>query len=184
MIGPPGAGKTMLAKRLSSILPPLTLQEALETTKIHSVAGKLSKNGNLMTHRPVYGALFNWFAVNTTKLCPDGWHVPSPEEWDIMREHLGGIDVAGGKLKESGTSHWSSPNTDATNESGFTGLPSGNRSLNGVFSGITLQGDWWTNATDGGPLGARFKLLSYDWAGMGHGSSYKTVGRTIRCLKD
>ncbi len=52
MIGPPGAGKTMLAKRLSSILPPLSLQEALETTKIHSVAGKLSKNGNLMTKRP------------------------------------------------------------------------------------------------------------------------------------
>jgi magnesium chelatase family protein len=52
MIGPPGAGKSMLAKRLSSILPPFTMEEALETTKIHSVAGKLEKGISLMSHRP------------------------------------------------------------------------------------------------------------------------------------
>ncbi|MBA7564271.1 Competence protein ComM [subsurface metagenome] len=52
MIGPPGAGKTMLAKRLHTIIPPLTLREALETTKIHSVAGKIEKNTSLMTGRP------------------------------------------------------------------------------------------------------------------------------------
>ena len=71
--------------------------------------------------------LYNWYAVNTGKLCPEGWHVPTDDEWTILTDYLGGKSVAGGKLKETGTSHWLSPNTGATNETGFTGLPTGYR---------------------------------------------------------
>jgi uncharacterized protein (TIGR02145 family) len=73
----------------------------------------------------IYGALYNWYAVYTDKLCPTGWHVPSNSEWTTLTDHLGGAEVAGGKLKESGSSHWASPNTGATNVTGFTALPGG-----------------------------------------------------------
>lgn len=75
---------------------------------------------NDIGNKSVYGALYNWFAVKTCKLCPSGWHVPTDAEWTILENHLGGISVAGGKMKETGTEHWFAPNTDATNESGFT----------------------------------------------------------------
>lgn len=75
---------------------------------------------NDIGNKSVYGALYNWFAVKTCKLCPSGWHVPTDAEWTILENHLGGITVAGGKMKETGTEHWFAPNTDATNESGFT----------------------------------------------------------------
>jgi len=85
----------------------------------------------------IYGRLYNWFAVNDSRnLCPQGWHVPSYQEWESLIQFLGGDTFAGGKLKEDGTSHWGSPNTGATNLSGFTALPAGNRlkvSLDGVF---------------------------------------------------
>jgi uncharacterized protein (TIGR02145 family) len=73
----------------------------------------------------VYGNLYNWHAVNTGKLAPKGWHVPSREEWKTLINYLGGNSVAGGKAKEAGTTHWPAPNTGATNESGFTALPAG-----------------------------------------------------------
>ena len=80
---------------------------------------------NDIGNKSVYGALYNWFVVKTCKLCPSGWHVPTDAEWTILENHLGGISVAGGKMKETGTEHWFAPNTDATNESGFTALPGG-----------------------------------------------------------
>lgn len=69
------------------------------------------------------GVTYNYIAINSGKLCPTGWHVPSNQEWQTMIDYLGGATVAGGKLKETGTVHWSSPNTGATNESGFTAIP-------------------------------------------------------------
>jgi uncharacterized protein (TIGR02145 family) len=81
----------------------------------------------------VYGALYNWYTVNTGKLCPTGWHVPSTTEWTTLETFLGGASVAGGKLKETGTSKWFSPNTGATNETGFTALPGGARNYLGTM---------------------------------------------------
>ncbi len=73
-----------------------------------------------------YGKLYNWHTVaDSRNIAPTGWHVPSDAEWAILIEYLGGSDVAGGKLKETGTTHWYNPTTEATNESGFTGLPGG-----------------------------------------------------------
>jgi len=80
--------------------------------------------------------LFNWFAVNTVKLYPTGWHVPSDSEWTILSTYLGGESVAGGMIKETGTTHWRSPNTGATNESGFSAIAGGAREYDGRYYGI------------------------------------------------
>lgn len=77
-----------------------------------------------------YGALYNWYAVSTGKICPAGWHVPGEDEWTTLISLLGGESLTGGKLKESGTSHWLTPNTSATNETGFMALPGGYRYSN------------------------------------------------------
>lgn len=96
------------------------------------------------TNRATYGSLYNWFAVNTNKLAPTGWHVPTDAEWTTLITYLGGENVAGGKLKEQGTSHWLSPNTGATNETGFTALPGGGRTSDGIFGGIVKLELWWS----------------------------------------
>jgi uncharacterized protein (TIGR02145 family) len=74
----------------------------------------------------MYGNLYNWYAVNDFRqIAPEGWHVPTYEEWIVLETHLGGDTIAGGKLKESGTEHWRAPNVGGTNESGFSALPGG-----------------------------------------------------------
>jgi uncharacterized protein (TIGR02145 family) len=72
---------------------------------------------------PGYGALYNWYAL-TDKLCPVGWHVSTDKDWETLVNYCGGWELAGGKLKEAGTTHWNAPNIGATNETGFTALPS------------------------------------------------------------
>lgn len=81
-----------------------------------------------------YGILYNWFTVNYKEnVCPIGWHIPDTIEWNILINQLGGQSIAGGKLREAGLIHWTSPNTGATNESGFTALPAGVRDFSGTF---------------------------------------------------
>jgi uncharacterized protein (TIGR02145 family) len=102
-------------------------------------------NNDEATYRNIYGAMYNWYAVNTKKLCPIGWHVPNNTDWETLLSLLGGETVAGLKLKETGTNHWLSPNPDVTNESGFTGLPGGDRSPSGIFNDIGKNGIWWSS---------------------------------------
>ncbi|MFY0689271.1 MAG: fibronectin type III domain-containing protein [Cyclobacteriaceae bacterium] len=80
-----------------------------------------------------YGAMYNWYANDTGKLCPEGWHIPTVSEWDILINFLGGLTVAGGKIKDAGLDYWDDPNTGASNESGFTALGAGYRSSDGSF---------------------------------------------------
>ncbi len=101
-----------------------------------------------------YGPLYNFYVIETRKLCPVGWHVPEIAEWNILAAELGGFSVAGGKMKEAGTEHWKSPNKDATNESGFNSLPGG--WLDGFYSHgggwFEMPGyssNWWSNSTEG-----------------------------------
>lgn len=119
-------------------------------------------NIDKLTYQNTYGALYNWYAVNTRKLCPLCWHVPSDEEWTTLATYLGGASVAGGKLKETDTTHWKSPNTEATNESGFTALPGGYRNQVGAFFNLVYQGRWWS-ATEYSALHARYLLWSRAW---------------------
>jgi len=128
-----------------------------------------------------YGVLYNWLAA--VNACPAGWHLPSDAEWTELTDYLGGTNNAGGKLKETGTTHWSSPNTGATNETGFTALPGGNRSIYGNFDYVGRSGGWWS-ATDGS--------AGYPWGReMGYHGSYvirngihKEMGISVRCLRD
>jgi uncharacterized protein (TIGR02145 family) len=90
-------------------------------------------NDDSAAYNPTYGALYNWYAVNTGKLCPPGWHVPSDSEWSTLTNYLGGESIAGGKLKEIDTKHWLTPNTAADDSSGFAALPGGSCSVDGAF---------------------------------------------------
>src|SRR5450759_1177427 len=110
-------------------------------------------NNDSATNASTYGKLYNWYAVNDPRgLAPTGWHVPSDAEWTTLSTCLGGNAVAGGAMKETGTTHWTSPNTGATNSSGFTGLPGGYRNNDGSFNNVGNFGYWWSstelNTTD------------------------------------
>lgn len=132
-----------------------------------------------------YGALYNWYAVNDPRnIAPEGWHVASMEEWNILNTFLGGELVSGGKLKETGTTHWDSPNTGATDEAGFKGLPGGGRSLDGLYNSIGQSGLWWTTA-ESNPDNAWPRGLSYNSA-LIFSSMWldKNSGFSVRCIKD
>lgn len=142
-------------------------------------------DNNKTDYKSVYGALYNWYAVNTNKLCPIGWHIPSESDWKALIVELGGRLKAGCKLKESGTQHWKYPNKCATNESGFTAIPGGIRSYKtGEFSSINFYGVYWSSTK---PL-----ILEYDFPYanfMQYSSAFQinyheTSGFSVRCLKD
>jgi uncharacterized protein (TIGR02145 family) len=139
-------------------------------------------NDEATTKNP-YGAIYNWYTVNTDKLCPVGWHVPSDDEWTKLIENLGGEDVAGGKLKEAGLTHWNSPNESATNESGFTAVPSGERGGTGEFHGMGDWGSWWS-ATDYDTTRAWSSSMTFFEAKVNRYSIYAEIGMSVRCLKD
>ena len=158
---------------------------------VNEIWGKLTTDAfcnyeNNPSYSDIYGKLYNWFAVNTGKLCPAGWHVPSDEEWTTLTNYLGGHDVAGGKMKEAGTTHWLSPNTGATNGSGFTALPGGCRSsYNGSYEFLGSLGLWWTTTiSEYSADGARNILLSYNLNTAVRDHNYKTLGISVRCVKN
>lgn len=140
-------------------------------------------NNDEATYKNTYGALYNWYAVNTGNLCPTGWHVPSDAEWTILTNYLGGESIAGGKLKEAGLAHWASPNTAATNETGFTALPGGYRGYNGAFSTIGNYGLWWSS-TEYTTSIAWGREMGYTNGNVTRFDYYKYYGFSIRCLKD
>ncbi len=92
-----------------------------------------------------WGALYNWYAVNMGELAPEGWHIPSHLDWAALADYIGGEEVAGGKLKESGGERWSSPNAGATNDYWFTAFPGGFRELDGDFSSFGGVAYWWSS---------------------------------------
>jgi uncharacterized protein (TIGR02145 family) len=132
-----------------------------------------------------YGRLYTWYAAADSRgICPAGWHVATEDEWTALVDYLGGDSAAQNKLKEAGTSHWNTPNTGATNESGFTALPGGNRWVYGRFFGIRNFTHWWT-ATEYDSQSAWRRVLSKD-APADHfqGWSGKKVGWLVRCMRD
>ena len=131
-----------------------------------------------------YGRLYTWYVVNDSRnLCPVGWHVPTDAEWTILTTFLGGKDVAGGKLKETGTTHWLDPNEGATNESGFTALPGGYRSYSGAFDYVGGNGGWWS-ATEFDATSAWFRVMGYAGANVARGDYNREVGFSVRCVRD
>jgi len=129
----------------------------------------------------VYGRLYTWSEALT--VCPNGWHLPSDDEWQILVDYLGGNSVAGGKLKEAGYTHWNSPNAGATNSSGFTALPGGIRSDIGGWHQINTQGRWWTSTGFSSQMAWR-NTLSYNLESVSRFTENKGYGLSIRCIKD
>lgn len=130
----------------------------------------------------IYGKLYNWYAVNDPRgLAPAGWHVPGDAEWTTLTDFLGGYSVAGGKMKEIGTIHWQAPNAEATNSSGFAGLPGGVRDEDGAFNYIGNYGFWWSS-TESNTTGAWNHLLYYYSGNMYRSKYYKRLGLSVRCL--
>jgi uncharacterized protein (TIGR02145 family) len=152
---------------------------------------------NDAANNATYGKLYNWYAAAgiydaaslanpalRKKLAPTGYHVPTDTEWTTLTTCLGGESVAGGKMKETGIAHWNSPNTDATNSSGFTGLPGGYRNYYGPFNGVGTNGYWWSSSEYDTSY-AWYRALYYSNGGVGrphHG--IKTDGFSVRCLRD
>ena len=134
-------------------------------------------------HKDDYGALYNWYTVNINKLCPRGWHVPTDAEWRTLTTYLGGESVAGGKLKETGTTHWVRPNTGATNSSGFTACAGGGRYQDGRFYDLGSKGYWWSSTEEGEASAWCFKL-QYALRGINRVGSGKPFGMSIRCLRN
>ncbi len=142
---------------------------------------------NNPAHADTYGHLYNWHAVNSThQLAPTGWHVPSKTEWDALEAWL--TSTAGGKMKEAGTEHWSSPNTGGTNASMLNILPSGVRDFTGIFSEINYQTCVWSSSLAVG--WAYYRQLKYDsvvcdWGISGNDLEvYKCKGLSVRCVKN
>jgi uncharacterized protein (TIGR02145 family) len=139
-------------------------------------------DNNEAVYANTYGALYNWYAVNTGNLCPDGWHVPTDDEWTELIEYLGGIEVAAGKMKEMDTINWNSPNEGASNLSGFTALPGGYRSAN-HFAYMGRQGIFWSS-TEGDEYVAWNQELGYNRERINTVITDKHVGYSVRCVKN
>lgn len=125
----------------------------------------------------IYGKLYNWYAITDPRgLAPEGWHIPLNNEWDILSNYLGGDNIAGGKLKA--TTSWNSPNTGATNSSGFSALAGGRRGWNGDFNEINYGADFanydyiW------------YRSLSYNTSNFGFVINNNRRGLYVRCVKD
>jgi uncharacterized protein (TIGR02145 family) len=133
----------------------------------------------------IYGRLYTGYAAtDSRKVCPTGWHVPTSNEWKTLIDYLGGGMVAHGKLKESGTTHWESPNSDATNESGFTGLPGGLRGET-TFEDMEISGHYWA-ANEQYPGWLYRLLLNYEPFETTYflNSASPVNAWAVRCLND
>jgi len=171
------------------------IQQVIDYTEWFSLnmPGYCWYDNNEATNKKDYGALYNWYAVETGKLCPKGWHVPSDDEWQTLALFID-VDAeigfpessnGGGKLKESGTDHWSGPNDGATNEYGFSALPGGCRleynDLN--YNGINEFGFWWSS-TEYNDGRAWIIDMGYNNTILYRYNTVKKNGNSVRCVKD
>lgn len=140
-------------------------------------------NNDEAENKNKYGALYNWYAVNTNKLCPIGWHVTNKEELSSSITFIPRDTITGGNLKETGTFHWRIPNKGATNETGFTALPGGYRTFNGEFGYLGESGRWWASSEENNYVGFGWTLM-YNNGQVAPFWPSKRVGISVRCIKD
>ena len=147
--------------------------------------GRWSYYGNDEKNNAIYGKLYNGYSVNSNKLCPTNWHVPNVQEWTILTEYLGGANVAGGKMKSVGTEYWNSPNTDATNVSGFSAYPAGIRYWeNGVFYHLGTNTGWWSSSSDEASNLLHYGIANDKASIENNYTDKKMIGISVRCIKD
>ena len=131
------------------------------------------------TNNAIYGKLYNWYTTLGDTLCPAGWGVPSDAEWTTLTNSLGGLSVAGSKMKSKGITYWSSQSAGTDNSSGFSALPGGVRYYDGSFSDIRHSAFFWS-ATEG----AWGRTLDKGDGSVIRYTSYETFGASVRCLRD
>ncbi len=140
--------------------------------------------GNDPNNAITYGHLYNWYAVNDCRtIAPAGWHIPSDYEWQTLVDLIGGDEVAGGKMKETGTSHWNSPNTGATNKSGFSALPGGVRINSGYYGSMGEYAGFWSSR-ECGSYYAWNRSLYYDRSEVGRERRNKNFFCSVRCVRN
>jgi len=135
---------------------------------------------NDFNYETPYGKLYNWHAVNSGKLCPENWHVPSENEWMAMRDSLLMFTPPGGALKERDTDHWNSPNTGANNQTGFTGIPGGLRP--GGYQSLGEHGYFWSSTASSATEAVAFYLYAVS-ADLFSSNQEKFVGASVRCVR-
>jgi len=173
--------------------------EAIQLVESNSMWSILTTKGycwydnDASSNKEIYGALYNWPAASSGKLCPAGWHVPDVEDFSALISYLGQGQVTNvsGKMKEAGFTHWAYPNSGGTNSSGLTALPGGSRSVNGGFGWLGFTANWWISSVYSDPPPAAIGLYAsinfnngdlyiadaWDW--------YPTFeGMSVRCVKD
>ncbi len=148
----------------------------------HLVDNSWYYNNDSLTHAETYGRLYNWESAQNA--CPTGWHLPSHLEWEELYNFLGGESVAGEKIKEAGTTHWSSPN-NATNESGFGALPGGTRYSQNDFRNLGTGGRYWSSSEDSDNSNyGYYVILSNERQYVTPNWYHKFYGFSVRCIKD
>ena len=169
------------------------MQDNLRTTKYNDGSAIPNQTGSWISlstpsycwyndntnYKNLYGALYNWHAVNTGKLCPTGWRVPTHDDWTALSTFLGGPAEAGGHMKEAGISHWNPPNAGADNFSGFTAMPGGFKSS--VFSNIMNNGYYWSSTQYDATM-AHYRYLDYNLSSLGSQYVEKYFGYSVRCI--
>ena len=150
---------------------------------VDDLGGGIYAYDNNEANVATYGRLYTWDAAVRVAASIDGWHLPNDAEWDTLTTYLGGESVAGGKLKETGLVHWASPNTGATNETGFTALPGGFRYFYGNFVNIRSYGGWWS-ATETDATNAWYRLIFFSNSNVSRDYNYKEVGFSVRLIKN
>lgn len=139
--------------------------------------------GDNEANAAVYGRLYTWYAATDSRnVCPTGWHVPTDMDWETLKLFLGGESIAAGKLKEAGTTHWNTPNTGATNETNFTALPGGYRTMKGAYVSLQLSNYQWSSNEDA--LLSWGQSLHYDDNILLRGGYNRQAGVSVRCIKD
>jgi len=164
---------------LPIVSPPSDGSETEPYYYVYDYQGANVTEAKATSNYQTYGVLYNWPA--SLMACPAGWHLPTDNEWMVLIEYLGGESIAGGKMKEVGTAHWNSPNTEATNSSGFSALPGGWRYSLGEFSNIGYKGFCWSSTAGSY---AWYRYMTHDDAGVYLSSYSKVYGLTVRCVRD
>ncbi|HNQ69257.1 MAG TPA: fibrobacter succinogenes major paralogous domain-containing protein, partial [Bacteroidales bacterium] len=182
-------------KYLPSVVGPSSNSQTIPYYYVYGYNGTIVADAKATTNYSTYGVIYNWPAVmngatsstsnpsGVQGICPDGWHVPSDAEWIELFDFLGGNSIAGGKIKETGTTHWDSPNTGATNETGFTALPGGGRSNDGTFQNINTYA-YWQSSTEYSSTGVYGWCARYSTSATQKSFNYKEMGFSVRCIRD
>ena len=177
---------------LPSVVGPATESYTDPYYYVYGYDGTSVATAKATTNYQTYGVLYNWPAALSA--CPPGWHLPSDAEWKQLEMYLGITSAQadatgwrgtaeGGKLKEEGTTHWDSPNTGATNSSGFTALPGGYRGYDGKFYYLGIYGYWWSS-TENDTDSAWLRSLYYNFSNVYRSNNSKDYGFSVRCLRD